>query len=129
MSDASLVSPRKSIVRSLTQKLTDTSTAETLTPAQQRYRQIEFMIFTVVAFVGKSALLIRMPYRTVEMNTLYTGLLILLFYCFYRFRNKMIPPGVVIAFLAGAVAVDVFGNYFHLYGRDVGPLIVLYGAQ
>jgi uncharacterized membrane protein YjdF len=129
MSDASLVSSRKSIVRSLTQKLTDTSTAETLTPAQQRYRQIEFMIFTVIAFIGKSALLIRMPYRTVEMNTIYTLGLLLLFYCFYRFRSKMIPPGAVVLFLAGAVAVDVFGNYFHLYQREVGPLIVLFGTQ
>src|SRR5256885_8363466 len=127
MSDASLVTPRRSIFQNLKEKLTDTSKTETLTPAQQQYRQIEFMIFAVIAFVGKSALLIRMPYRTVEMNTLYTSLLILLFYCFYRFRNKMIPPGVVIAFLAGAVAVDVFGNYFHLYGRDIGPLIILYG--
>jgi uncharacterized membrane protein YjdF len=129
MSDASLVTSRQSKLRTLTQKLTDTTTTETLTPAQQKYRQIEFMVFAVVAFIGKSALLIRMPYRSVEMNTIYTGALLLLFYCFYRFRNKMIPPSLVILFLAGAVAVDVMGNYFHLYGRDVGPLIILYGAQ
>lgn len=41
----------------------------------------------------------------------------------------MIPPGAVILFLAGAVAVDVLGNYFHLYGADVGPNIVLFGTQ
>ena len=129
MSDASLVTSRQSKLRSLTQRLSETSTAENLTENQQRYRQIEFMIFAVIAFVGKSALLIRMPYRSVEMNTIYTLLLILLFYCFYRFRNKMIPPGAVVMFLAGAVAVDVLGNYFHLYGRDIGPQIFLYGAQ
>ena len=129
MSDASLVTSRLAKFRTLRQKLTDTSTTENLTAKQEKYRQIEFMIFAVVAFVGKSALLIRMPYRSVEMNTLYTALLILLFYCFYRFRSKMIPPGAVVLFLAGAVAVDVLGNYFHLYGRDIGPQIFLHGAQ
>jgi uncharacterized membrane protein YjdF len=87
------------------------------------------MIFATIAFVGKSALLIRMPYRSVEANTIYTGLLLLMFYCFYRFRNNMIPPIALILFLAGAVSVDVLGNYFHLYGDSIGPNIVLFGVQ
>ena len=32
-------------------------------------------------------------------------------------------------FLQHAVAVDVLGNYFHLYGNEYGPQIILYGAQ
>ena len=129
MSDATLATPRRWSFRTLTQKLTTKSTDQTLSPAQQKYRQIEFMIFATVAFIGKSALLIRMPYRPVWSNALYTSLLLLLFYCYYRFRNNMIPPLVVICFLAGAVSVDVLGNYFHLYGTDIGPKIILFGTQ
>src|SRR5215469_7119984 len=101
MSDATLASPGKRNLRTLIQRFNTSAITKELTPAQQKYRQIEFMIFATIAFVGKSALLIRMPYRSVEANTFYTGLLLLMFYCFYRFRNNMIPPIALILFLAG----------------------------
>ncbi|HZS46192.1 MAG TPA: hypothetical protein VFC63_14045 [Blastocatellia bacterium] len=129
MSDATLATPRKWNIRTITQSLKPSANTKDLSPAQQKYRQIEFMIFAAIAFIGKSALLIRMPYRSVASNTFYTCLLLLLFYCYYRFRNNLIPPIALVLFLAGAVSVDVFGNYFHLYGKDVGPNIVLWGVQ
>jgi len=79
-------------------------------------RDYEFMAFSIAAFIGKSALLIRLPYRELHINTFYTALLLLAFYCYFRFRYKSTPSVIVMFCLAAAVAVDVMGNLFHLYG-------------
>jgi hypothetical protein len=91
-------------------------------PFRQRFRQAEFLAFSVISFVGKSYLLVRLPYRSFDVNALYTGLLLALFYCYFRFRYGLIPPSIVVFFLAGAVGVDVVGNYLHLYGEQFGPV-------
>lgn len=91
-------------------------------PLVRRFQQYEFLAFSIVSFIGKSYLLVRLPYRSFNDNALYTGALLAAFYCYFRFRYKVIPPLVVIFFLAGAVAVDVLGNYFHLYGHGFGPV-------
>src|SRR5688572_3068396 len=91
-------------------------------PDKWNLRQVEFLTFSLFAFLGKSALLVRLPYRTIDVNVLYTGLLLLLFYCYFRFRCRLTPPPVVVFFLATAVAIDVLGNFFQLYGRKFGPV-------
>ncbi len=94
-----------------------------LEPVRKRsFRNLEFLAFSIIAFVGKSALLIRMPYRDVEVNAFYTAVLLLMFYGYFRFRYKIAPPVIVIFFLATAVAVDVLGNHYHLYGSKFGPV-------
>ena len=87
-----------------------------------RFRQLEFYAFTIIAFAGKSLLLIRLPYRPWYENTLYTSLLLGALYCFFRFRQGMRFPPFIIFCLAVAVGVDVLGNFFHLYGNPFGPL-------
>jgi uncharacterized membrane protein YjdF len=91
-------------------------------PGRAPFRRAEFLAFSVIAFVGKSYLLVRLPYRSVESNTLLTTGLLVLFYCYFRFRYSIIPPLAVILFLAAAVGVDVIGNYLHLYGKEFGPV-------
>lgn len=86
------------------------------------YRQIEFYAFCVISFSAKSILLIGLPYREWPVNTVYTSLLLLLFYWFFRFRQGLSAPLFVIFSLAAAVAVDVLGNKFGLYGHPFGPL-------
>ncbi|MEW6737183.1 MAG: hypothetical protein AB1489_38215 [Acidobacteriota bacterium] len=85
-------------------------------------RKYEFLCFSVLAFLAKSMLLVRLPYRSASINALYTTLLLLLFYCYFRFRQKLILPPIMVCFLAVAVAVDVIGNFFGLYGLEFGPL-------
>ena len=82
------------------------------------FRQYEFIVFSIAAFVGKSALLIRLPYRPIEKNALYTVLLLLAFYCYFRFRSRITPPLLVMCCLGAAVAVDVLGNVLKFYGRE-----------
>ncbi len=86
------------------------------------YRQIEFYAFCVISFCAKSLLLIGLPYREWPVNTIYTSALLLLFYCFFRFRQGLRAPVFVILSLATAVAVDILGNKFGLYGHPFGPL-------
>jgi len=86
------------------------------------YRQIEFYGFCVISFSAKSLLLIGLPYREWPVNTVYTCLLLLFFYCFFRFRQSMRAPVFVLVCLAAAVAVDILGNKFGLYGHPFGPL-------
>jgi uncharacterized membrane protein YjdF len=89
---------------------------------KQKFRQSEFMAFSIIIFVSKSLLLVRLPYREWNVNALYTALILAAFYCYFRFRYKLAPPLVLIFFLASAVAVDVIGNYFQLYGHEFGPV-------
>ena len=87
-----------------------------------KFKQYEFMAFSVLSFIGKSYLLVRLPYRDFQINAVYTGLLLTGFYCYFRFRLNLVPPLLVVIFLPAAVTVDVLGNYFHLYGAQFGPV-------
>ena len=95
---------------------------QTQAPPKQKFRQAEFLAFSTAAFVAKTMLLIRLPYREVPVNTLYTLLILGGFYCFFRFRQQMAPPLLVVLCLMAAVAADVLGNRFKLYGHPFGPL-------
>ena len=97
---------------------------EDVAPASTRpiYRQIEFYVFCVTSFAAKSLLLIGLPYREWPVNTVYTCALLLFFYCFFRFRQNLRAPMLVVFFLAAAVAVDILGNKLGLYGHPFGPL-------
>ena len=86
------------------------------------YRQIEFYTFCVTSFAAKSMLLIALPYREWPVNTVYTCTLLLVFYCYFRFRQGLRAPVIVIFSLAAAVAVDILGNKFGFYGHPFGPL-------
>jgi hypothetical protein len=92
-------------------------------PAKNRwFRQVEFLVFCTISFVGKSLLLIGLPYRHWPENTFYTCSLLLLFYLYFRFRQGLRAPIAVLVSLAAAVAVDILGNYYGLYGNPFGPL-------
>ena len=94
-----------------------------ITPTRNLYfRQVEFYVFSIIAFAGKSWLLLRLPYRVWYINALYTSLLLVLFYCYFRFRQSITAPPLVIFCFAAAVAVDVLGNYLGLYGHQFGPV-------
>ena len=94
-----------------------------ITPVRKaRFKQYEFYLFSIVAFTLKSWLLIRLPYRFWYVNTVYTSLLLLFIYGFFRFRQSIRIPVSVLACLAAAVGIDVLGNLFQLYNKPFGPL-------
>jgi uncharacterized membrane protein YjdF len=81
-------------------------------------RNYEFLAFSIIGFVAKSALLIRLPYRDWYINTGWTTLILAYFYCFFRFRFKATPPLIVVFSMMAAVGIDVIGNVFHFYGQE-----------
>lgn len=86
-----------------------------------RFRQAEFYAFTIAAFAAKSLLLIRLPYRPWYENAVYTSVLLLALYFYFRFRQNIVFPSFVIFCLGAAVGIDVLGNLFHLYDTSFGP--------
>ncbi|HWP41814.1 MAG TPA: hypothetical protein VNO14_01170, partial [Blastocatellia bacterium] len=74
--------------------------------AKRSFRQAEFLAFSVVIFGAKSFLLMRLPYRTWDVNAFYTSLILVAFYCYFRFRYGVTPPAIIVFFLGAAVAVD-----------------------
>jgi hypothetical protein len=84
-------------------------------------KRYEFMAFSIVIFIAKSFLLVRMPYRGVERNAIFTVAILGTFYLYLRFRQNIRMPIFLLVFLALAVSEDVAGNFFHLYGTNVGP--------
>lgn len=95
------------------------SNSQTMTFSQRH----EFVAFSVVVFVAKSYLLVRMPYRPFWENALYTGIILSFFYLYLRIRQNIRMPLFLLAFLALAVSEDVAGNFFQLYGTKVGPFM------
>ncbi len=96
---------------------------EVYQPSEKKILRFEFTAFSVAMFAAKSFLLIRMPYRGVELNTIYTILIISSFYFYLRFRQQIVPPFILLFFLFGAVGADVAGNYFQMYGYRFGPVM------
>lgn len=94
-----------------------TTTAEPSVAKPSFLGQYEFMAFSVLGFVAKSLLLIRLPYREWYINTAWTAFLLTLFYCYFRFRFKAKPPVFVVFCMAFAIGIDVLGNVFGLYGK------------
>jgi uncharacterized membrane protein YjdF len=94
----------------------------TLSPARQAFRKTEFIAFSALALAGKSMLLIRLPYREWYINTAYTFVILGFSYLYFRVRQRITLPPIIIFCLAMAVAIDVLGNFFHLYGHEFGPV-------
>jgi uncharacterized membrane protein YjdF len=94
----------------------------TLSPAGQAFRKTELIAFSALAFAGKSALLIRLPYREWYINAAYTIAILGFIYLYFRIRQGIILPPIILFCLAMAVAIDVLGNFFHLYGHEFGPV-------
>ena len=96
-----------------------TINAETTAANQSFLKRHEFLLFSIIGFVAKSALLVRLPYREWYINSFWTGLIIAYFYCFFRFRYKATPPLITVFCLMMAVLMDVIGNVFHLYNTAI----------
>jgi hypothetical protein len=83
----------------------------------------EFLVFSIIVFLAKSYLLVRMPYRPAWSNAAMTIAILGFFYCYLRFRQSIRMPWFLLVFLMLAVSEDVAGNFFGLYGTKVGPFM------
>jgi len=63
-----------------------------------------------------------MCHLSLLFNTLFAVIFLGTFYLYVRFRYELrIPPGLLL-FVFVALQIDALGNYFRLYGQQIGPM-------
>ncbi len=72
-------------------------------------------------FAG-AAFLTKMCYLSLVFNTLFTVAFLAIFYSYVRFRLNVRVPLVLLGLVFVALQVDALGNFFHMYGRQFGPM-------
>ena len=78
--------------------------------------------FISLGFIGGAAFLLRMCHLSLLFNTLFAVIFLGTFYLYVRFRYELrIPPGLLL-FVFVALQIDALGNYFRLYGQQIGPM-------
>jgi hypothetical protein len=79
----------------------------------------EILLAGVLALTIYTALLLKLPYRSPVLNTLYSGLALSSLYYYLRLRLRIqVPPRVLIC-LVLSIVLDMIGNQFGLFSRRV----------
>jgi uncharacterized membrane protein YjdF len=88
---------------------------------KQLLRQIEVSLVAFLALAG-SAFLLKMCYLSLAFNTAFGLVFLMAFYGYVRVRHDLNIPPVLLVLVFLAVQVDAVGNYFHMYGKQFGPI-------
>ena len=89
------------------------------TKAARRYLEIPVVILSLLA---GAAFLTKMCYLSLAFNTIFVIVFLTLFYFYVRSRLSIKIPVVLLGLVFLALQVDALGNFFHLYGRQFGPM-------
>jgi len=87
----------------------------------QFVRRFQLPIVVALVLTG-SAFLLKMCYLSLAFNTLFGTTYLTAFYGFVRARYNVVVPTLLLAFVFVGLEIDALGNYFHMYGREFGPL-------
>ena len=82
-------------------------------------RKAEILAAGVLALIGFTVLLIRMPYRPPVVTTLYSALAVFSFYAYFRWRLGIRMPAVFFVGLGLGVLLDIIGNQYGFFSRRV----------
>src|SRR5215510_12209769 len=85
----------------------------------QRYFEIPVVV--LVLFAG-TAFLTKMCYLSLAFNTIFVILFLTLVYLYVRTRLEIRIPIGLLGLVFVALQVDALGNFFHMYGRQFGPM-------
>jgi len=84
-------------------------------------KKTEPLMVLLSLFAG-AAFLTKMCYLSLAFNTIFVIVFLALFYVYVRARLEIrIPIGLLLLVFA-ALQVDALGNFFHMYGRQFGPM-------
>ena len=75
-----------------------------------------------LAIVAGAAFLTKMCYLSLAFNTVFVLVFLGLFYFYVRARLKIEIPLVLLGLVFAALQVDALGNYFRMYGQQLGPM-------
>ena len=85
----------------------------------RRYFEIPLVI---LALVAGAAFLTKMCYLSLVFNTIFVIVFLALVYFYVRARFEIQIPLVLLGLVFAALQVDALGNFFHMYGRQFGPM-------
>jgi uncharacterized membrane protein YjdF len=89
------------------------------TNTAKRYLEIPIVVLFLIA---GAAFLTKMCYLSLAFNTIFVIVFLALFYFYVRARLNIQIPVVLLGLVFLALQVDALGNFFHLYGRQFGPM-------
>ena len=84
-------------------------------------RYFEIPLVTLALFAG-TAFLTKMCYLSLAFNSIFVLLFLAAFYLYVRARLNIQSPIALLGLVFAALQVDALGNFFHMYGRQFGPL-------
>ena len=84
-------------------------------------RHLETPLVIVSLFAG-AAFLTKMCYLSLAFNSIFVLIFLSLFYSYIRIRLDIQIPVGLLALVFVALQVDALGNFFHMYGRQFGPM-------
>ncbi len=79
----------------------------------------EVFLAGMLALIGYTALLLKLPYRTPVLNCLYSGLALGSLYYYLRLRLRLRVPSRVLLCLVLSIVLDMVGNHFGLFSKRV----------
>jgi uncharacterized membrane protein YjdF len=84
-----------------------------------RYFEIPLVILAL--FAG-AVFLTKMCYLSLAFNSIFVIVYLALVYFYVRARLEIRIPIALLGFVFVALEVDALGNFFHMYGRQFGPM-------
>ena len=88
-------------------------------PQSPKISKAEVFLAGLLALIGYTALLLKLPYRTPVLNCLYSGLALGSLYYYLRVRLRMRIPSWVLLCLVLAILMDMVGNRYGLFSQRI----------
>jgi uncharacterized membrane protein YjdF len=85
----------------------------------RRYLEIPAVMLSL--FAG-AAFLTKMCYLSLAFNSIFVIVFLAIFYSYVRLRLRIQIPFALLGLVFLALQVDALGNFFHMYGRQFGPM-------
>jgi uncharacterized membrane protein YjdF len=92
-----------------------------IAPDREKRRYLEIPAVMLSLFAG-AAFLTKMCYLSLAFNSIFVVGFLLLFYFYVRRRLHIRIPVALLGLVFLALQVDALGNFFHMYGRQFGPV-------
>jgi len=84
-------------------------------------RYLEIPVVVLALFAG-AAFLTKMCYLSLAFNSIFVIIFLALVYLYVRARLNTQIPVALLGLVFAALQVDALGNFFHMYGRQFGPM-------
>ena len=91
----------------------------TRTKTTGRYFEIPVVVLSLIA---GAAFLTKMCYLSLAFNSIFVIIFLALVYLYVRARLNTQIPVALLGLVFAALQVDALGNFFHMYGRQFGPM-------